>query len=164
VGWPQLVTGLLLTAVLLASAAVFAVAQVRLLRGPVRSPELPDEERRYLRRRAWRRLFGCLLLLLLGGQLWTALLFLEDPAQRLADQQGDGHRDLSPDEVRFAKVYGWFWVVFLLLLLALVLLAAWEMWSVRRRGVVERRRLLDDRRAMLQRQAVRLRQERNGHD
>ena len=44
--WPQLVSGLVLTAVLLVSAVVFAGTQVRLLRGPVRTGEMPDEERR----------------------------------------------------------------------------------------------------------------------
>jgi hypothetical protein len=163
VGWPQLVTGLALTAMLLVSAVVFTNVQIRLLRSTARSTDLADDERRHLRRRAWRRLFGCLLLFLLGIQLYVALVFLENPSQQLADEQADSSRQLTPDERSFLRLYGWFWIVFLLLLLTLVLLAAFEMWSVRRRGVQERRRLLADRRAMLEHQVGRLRQERNGH-
>jgi hypothetical protein len=161
VGWPLLVSGLVLTAVLLICAVLFVRPQVRLLRGPVRSPDLPEEERRYLRRQAWRRLVGCVLMLLLGVLLLGALLFLEVPSQRIIDTH-ENPDQRTPDERRFVLVYGWFWFAFLLLLLALVLLAGFELWSVRWRGLRERRQLLADRRAMLEHQIGRLREERNG--
>ena len=165
-GWPQLVTGLLLTAVLLASAAVFAVAQVRLLRGPVRSPELPDEERRYLRRRAWRRLFGCLLMAVLAG-LFVGMFFLEGPAQQLADAQmaaADAGEEFQPDEAQkqFGLFYRWYWIVLLLALLALLATAVVDLLATRRFSLRQYRRLQADRRAMVERQVARLRQERNG--
>jgi MFS family permease len=160
-GWPQIVSGALLVAVLLGVAVGFAWSQARALRRLTATPELPDDERRRQRGQAWRRLAGAGLLFVLAGMLAWALLFLEDPAQHLADLR-DGGVELNDEQRDFGRRYGAFWIAFLLILLVLLVLAGYEAWSVRRYALREHRKLQADRRAMIQRQVNRLRRERDG--
>jgi hypothetical protein len=167
VGWTQIIFGVVLVLVLLFVAALYGVRQLLALRRLRAAEEMALEERDYLYRRARRRLLMSLLLLLLGGMLATALLYLETPAQRLADQrevqeQGDPP-PLNPEQRLFARFYTSFWIVFLLVLMAVVLLAAIDFWATRRYGLSQHRKLVADRRAMIERELSRLRQERNGH-
>lgn len=168
-GWLQILTGLFLVLVLLALAIGFAWRQLAILRELRQDPYLPEEEGRYERGLAYRRLVSCALLLLLALLLLGALAFLEDPAQRLADEtkarRDQGlERELSPDEKLFLRVYSWYWIVFLLILLAVVVLAAFDLWAVRRYGRQQHRRIQDDRRAMIEDELGRMRQQRNGHE
>jgi hypothetical protein len=163
VDWPQIVSGALLIVALLSVSVYYGFRQVRELRGLRRGPGLPAEEALYQRRRAWRRLAGCGLMLLLAGLLAGALVYLEAPAQRLADQGVPSADAFTPRERDFVRLYGGYWIAFLLLLMAVVFLAAFDLWSTRRWGLRQHRKLQADRRAMIERQVTRLRQERNGH-
>jgi cytochrome bd-type quinol oxidase subunit 2 len=169
VGWSQIIFGAVLVQVLLVLAILYGVRQVLTLHRLRGADEMPVEERNHLHQRARRRLLMSLLLLLLGLMLTAALVYLEVPAQRLADQreaqeqQGD-FTPLDPDQRLFARLYGGFWLVFLLILMVVVLLAAVDLWSIRRYGLRQHRKLIADRRAMIEREVARLRQERNGHD
>jgi hypothetical protein len=168
VGWTQILFGAVLVLVLLFLAILYGVRQIVALRRLRAAEEMPLEERDYLRRRAWRRLLSSLLLLLLGAMLTVDLLFLEVPAQELADQreqlrqQGDTS-PLNAEQRLFARRYGSFFVLFLLVLMVVVFLAALDYWATRRYGLGQHRKLLADRRAMIERELTRLRQQRNGH-
>jgi hypothetical protein len=164
----QTVFGVLLVAALLVLSLFYGWRQVRALRGLRRAPGLPDEEARYERHRGWRRLVSCALMLLLAGLLAGALAYLEGQAQRYADMQdavaaGAPPREPTDDETRFLLLYGRYWIGLLLVLLAVVLLAALDLWATRRYGLQQHRKLAADRRAMIQRQVERMRGERNGH-
>jgi hypothetical protein len=163
-GWPQIVSGALLVAVLAGAAGAFAWGQVRALRRLATTPDLPDDERRQQRGQAWRRLIGAGLLLVLAIMLVWILLFLENPAQLLADQSDatPGRVEWTDAQRDFIRYYSVFWIVFLLILFLLVMLVGYEVWSLRRYALRERRKIQADRRAMIERQANRLRQERNG--
>jgi len=166
VGWPQTVAGAMLVALLVGVSAFFLGRQMRALRQLRRSTGAEDEDRR-LRRQTYRRLVSSGLLLLLGFLLAAAMLYLETPAQQLADQ-ADAFRsvgkeiELTPPQREFRSLYAWFWIVFLLILMTVVFLAAFDIWATRRYEVHERRRIQADRRAMLEEQLGRLRHERNG--
>jgi hypothetical protein len=168
VGWPQIIFGVVLVLVLLFVAALYGVRQILALRRLRAVEEMALEERDYLHHRARRRLVMSLLLLLLGVMLTVALVYLEAPAQRLADQraaqeqQGDSI-PFSPEQRLFARFYTSFWIVFLLVLMAVVLLAAVDFWATRRYGLRQHRQLVADRRDMIEREVSRLRQQRNGH-
>jgi hypothetical protein len=169
VGWSQIVFGAVLVLVLLAVAGLYCVRQVRALRRLPQAEEMPLDEARHQRRQAWRRLVTSVLLLVLAVMLTGALLFLEVPAQRLADERAAALGQAEPppmtaEETHFARFYGSFWVLFLLVLLAIVLLAALDLWSTRRYGLRQHRKLQADRRAMIERELSRLRQGRNGQD
>jgi di/tricarboxylate transporter len=165
VGWPQTVFGALLVAALLFVSLFYAWRQFRALRALRASPP-PDEEARYEHAKARRRLANSVLMLVLAGLLASGLVYFEAPAQRLADQRDaepEG-KPLSPQDRPFARAYGWYWIAVLLVLLAVVVLAAIDLFSTRRYGLRQYRKLQADRRAMVEHQVARLRQQRNGHE
>lgn len=167
-GWPQIIFGAVLVLVLLCTSILYIVRQIAALRRLRAIEEMPLEERAYLHSRARRRIITSLLLFVLGVMLAGALVYLEAPAQRLADvqeareQQGDT-TPLDPEQKFFARLYGTFWILFLLVLMAVIFLAALDFWATRRYGLHQHRKIVADRRAMIEREVSRLRQERNGH-
>jgi hypothetical protein len=169
VGWDQIVFGASLVAVLLGVAGFYSWRQLRLLRrlNLRREQEfLATEEDEFLRRQAWRRLINSGLMLVLAALLTGLLIWFEGPAQELAvtrDAFPEGQvPPLNPEQRSFAQVYTGLWIALLLVLLAVVLVAAVDVWSTRRYAVRQYRKLQADRRAMIERQVARLRQERNG--
>ena len=167
-GWTQIIFGVVLVLVLLFVAVLYIVRQILTLRRLRAAEEMALEERAYLHGRARRRLVTSLLLLVLGVMLAGALIYLEAPAQQLADHRDAmrQHGDDAPfnEEQRlFARSYLLFWILFLLILMAVIFLAALDYWATQRYGLRQHRKLIDDRRAMIEREVSRLRQERNGH-
>jgi hypothetical protein len=168
VGWPQIIFGAILVLVLLFVSLLYGVRQFIALRRLRHAEEMPLDEANHLRSQGRRRLVTSLLLLLLGIMLAGDLIFLEVPAQQLADQRVQQERQgdttpLSGEQRQFARFYGSFFVFFLLVLMAVVFLAALDFWATRRYGLRQHRKLSADRRAMIEREVSRLRQERNGH-
>jgi hypothetical protein len=166
VTWPQIVAGSLLVILLVAVSGFFLGRQVQVVRD-LRRASLPGEEQRRLRHQTYRRLVTSSLLLLLGFLLATALLFLEGPAQQLADERdalaAAGQKaDLSPAQKDFGRLYVGFWIGFLLILMTVLFLAAFDLWATRRHALLEHRKIQADRRAMLEQQINRLRHEDHG--
>jgi hypothetical protein len=168
VGWTQIIFGAVLVVVLLFVAVLYIVRQVIALRRLRAAEEMPLEEHAYLLGRARRRLVTSLLLLLLGVMLAVALIYLEAPAQALAEklaamrEQGESAAP-DPEQRTFTRFYLSFWIVFLLILMTVIFLAGWDYWATRRYGLRQHRKIIDDRRAMIEREISRLRQQRNGH-
>jgi hypothetical protein len=169
VGWPQIVFGVVLILVLLFTAILYTVRQMVALRRLRAAEEMSLDERDYSRKRARRRLLMSLLLFVLGVMLAAALLYLEDPAHRLAEEraamreQGVEAPPLNPEQKLFASRYLSFWIVFLLILMVVIFLAASDYWATRRYALNQHRKISDDRRAMIEREIARVRQERNGY-
>ncbi len=69
--------------------------------------------------------------------------------------------NLTPEQKQFARIWGWYWIAFMLILFLVLLLTGIDLWFVRRYGLKQHRQLIADRREMLQRQLHRLRQEHN---
>src|SRR5262249_57549002 len=101
-------------------------------------------------------------MVLLAVLLVGAMLFLEVPAQRLADRVDEEGPEAAegPEQKDFIRLYGYYWIGFLLLLLFLVVLAGIDLWAVRRFGLRQLRRLQDDRPAMIARQTPLMRERR----
>jgi flagellar biosynthesis/type III secretory pathway M-ring protein FliF/YscJ len=172
VGWPQIIFGAALIAALLFLALYYGWRQVVALRRLRLNPDLPGEERRYQHRQAVGRLVNSVLLLVLAALLTGVMVYLEPPTQQLVDQhaaavaKGEKPPERTPEQRQLVLVWGWWWVAFLVVLLAVVVLAALDLLAIRRWGLRQYRKLQADRRAMIERQAGRLRQERqerNGH-
>lgn len=167
-GWPQIIFGAVLVLVLLFTSILYIVRQIMALRRLRAVEEMALEERTYLHSRARRRMVTSILLLLLGVMLAGGMVYLEEPAQRLADNQAAKEQSgdttpLDPEQKLFARLYGAFWILFLLVLMAVIFLAALDYWATRRYGLHQHRKIIADRRAMIEREVSRLRRERNGH-
>jgi hypothetical protein len=81
-----------------------------------------------------------------------------DPlAEAAAVKEAEARRD---EVVRWVTGY---WIVALLVLLAIIFLAAFDLLATARFGLRQQRLLEAERHAMLEAQAMRLRKERNGH-
>jgi hypothetical protein len=142
-------------------SVVYTRRQVLALRKLRETPDLPEEETRRERRQCWRRLVSSVLLLLIAALIVVAELWLERPAQVLADRDKSLF-PLTDDERAFLRLWGAVWIAVLLLLFVVVVLALVDLWAIRRYSRIQHRKLRDDRRAMIARQLQRLRQERNG--
>ena len=149
------VFGWLLVLALLALAGFFGWRQVAALRR-LKDDDLPDDEKGYERRKAYRRLISSALTLLLAGLLGWLLVFYEGRVDELLRE------GRAAEERGFLRDYIWLWVAFLLLLLAVVMLAAADLWATRRYALRQYRKLQADRRAMIEQQVGRLRRQRNG--
>jgi hypothetical protein len=172
----QVIVGAVLVVALLGLALYTIWRQVRILRLPGGPGDPQTIEGVYRRAQVRRRLTSSVLMLVLACQLGGALLYLEGPAQQQADR-ADARADAlnrdepvappTAEERSFARFYGTYWLVFLLILLAVVALAFADLWATRRFGVRAHRQLQAERREMIDRQIARMRQEkgeRNGHD
>jgi hypothetical protein len=164
VPWYQTVFGTVLVVALFGLSIYFGrlqLLELHKLRGLMDA--LPDEEWRYERRKAYRRLVSSVLLFVLGVLL-IVLLTYEEPAQEIAEAR----RDLPPAtpftdaQLAFLRTWGWTWMTFLVVLLAVIVLAGLDLLSTRWYALRHFRKLHADRRAMIEREAQRMREKRNG--
>lgn len=163
--WSEIVFGSALAVGILVLAVFIGWRQVIQLRS-LSGQSLPEEEMRWESRKAWRRLVSAGLLLVIAVLLGSLLGFYEPDAQRLADERAAVAPDGPPmteEQKTFVRLWGGLVIALLLVLLALVALAGVDLWATRLYGLRQFRKLQADRRAMIERQAMRLRQERNGH-
>ncbi len=89
---------------------------------------------------------------------------LEDPARNLIENRQLGEkREFNPEEQQFVKLYSTYWLITLLVLLAIIILAGIDFFAIRRYGQRHYRQIQADRRTMIENQLARLRSQRNGH-
>lgn len=164
--WSEIVFGSCLVVVLVTLSLLVGRRQILQLR-KLRTQALPDEEMRWERRKAWRRLVSSALLFLLAALFVGLLVAYEPEAGRLADEREAFEQanapPFTPEQRVFLRVWGGLVLAILLVLLAVVFLAGVDLWATRRYAFRQFRKLQADRRAMVERQAQRMRQERNGH-
>ena len=162
----------LLVLLTLGVAGFFAWQQIAILGGLRASRSPAPEDGGYLRRQAWRRLLGCVMLVAIAGMISGWFLSGQDAGmialgEQIRAQDIAGEKQPHPEQDAAKRFYLYYWIGILLLLLALVMLAAVDIWAIRRFSARQFRRLRDDRRAMLERQLAELRRERgldrNGH-
>lgn len=164
--WSEIVFGSALVVFLLVVAVVLGWRQLGQLRR-LRTQLLPDEEMQWEHRKAWRRLVSAGLLTVMAGLLAALLGFYEPAAGRLAEEragfaEGEGP-PMTDEQKTLVRVWIGLLIALLLVLLVVVGLAGVDLWATRRYGLRQFRKLQADRRAMIERQATRMRQERNGH-
>jgi hypothetical protein len=167
VGTAEIVFGVLVVVVMTALGGYYTWRQWLTLHQLRAGAALPDDERRYLRNQAWRRLAGSVLMLLFAG-LFVGMFYLEGPAAQLV-AQGDEAKarneqpELDPAQKEFVRFYGGYWIVLLLVLLGIIAVAGYEFFAIRRYSLRHMRQIQADRRAMIAAEAGRLRRDRNGH-
>ena len=136
--------GLGIAFVMLASAGYFAWAQRALLQETHNDTEMSADDRRYTMNQCWRRLFGSLVLAVLGGMLAGALFFDYDP------------RTISRDDARFLIFYV---MTMLLLLLVIMVLAVFDFWATARHTISQQKNLLREQQEILEAELEAYRQE-----
>ncbi|HEV3260844.1 MAG TPA: hypothetical protein VG013_28590 [Gemmataceae bacterium] len=151
----------LIVLVLVGLAGYFGWREWQVLRGLRDEENLPPDDRRYLRRQAWRRLVCCGLMAVLAGLFvgWYALGFHQ---QALDWVEGRGPQGPPEREVRLLNLSLAYVGAAGVVLIGMLLLAAFDLWAIRRFGIRHLRQIQADRRAMIERQAARLRSRRNG--
>ena len=159
----ELTFGSLLVVVLLALAGYFAWQEVQELRRLRLPGGPPPDEARYIYRRAWRRLFCSGLLVVFAGLL-IGTYFLEMPLQQLINQKQAGDTEFSREQQDFLTLYRVYWIVALLVLLAIIATAGIDLWVLRRFSLREHRKIQADRRAMIEREVALIRRQRNGQN
>jgi hypothetical protein len=164
--WYEIGFGSLLVVVLITLSIYYGRQQLLALRRLRQTPDLPDEEMRYERSKAYRRIISCSGTLLLAAML-IVLLVYGLPVQQIADQR-EGfppgmNSPFAEEDIQLVRIWGWTLIAFLLVLMAVLTLAGIDLIATRRYGLRQYRKLQADRRAMIQRQANRMRRERNGH-
>lgn len=165
----QALAAYVLAALLLVLSCYISVQQLRSLRKLRLQNELSDEDRSYFRYQVWVRLTGCILMVILGAMVaGSYALGLEDRANEMGKAvheqrlQG-GDVTMTPEQHRFSKLYGAYWITVLVLLMVIVLLAALDMWAIRRYGRRHMKQLEADYRASVEQEVAILRSRRNGH-
>ena len=156
-----------LSAVLVILAVGTVVRQYRSLRRLARGPAVPSDDGRYLRNQAWRRILNSVFLLVLAGMLSGSYLSgMEDRADEIA-RTADARRKAAataaegdapvvvPEqsaELRdFARFYFAWWIAILLVLMLVVILAFFDLWSTRKYAWQQLRRIRDEQRTLLER-------------
>jgi hypothetical protein len=157
-----------MAALLAGVSLAFARQQIQTLRRSRAAPTGLDDPP-YERRRARLRLLCCGLMLILAGMVaGTDAFGLEERADALirvrqAERATGAPADFTPEQRHFGQIYSAYWIALLLLLFAVVLLAALDLWGIRRYRRRHLQRLRADRNAMLAQEVVVLRSQRNGH-
>ncbi len=154
----ELVLAALLVGVLLGLAGFYSWQQVRTLRA-LRADSGSADDRSYLRRRAWRRLIGCALMVLLAA-LVVGLYAIQAQLDA-APQDAPDRAHLRREQLAWIRWYSACVVVLAVVFFVLVWLALRDMMATRRYTVGQLRRLQSEHDAELRTQAARLRRERD---
>jgi hypothetical protein len=157
----ELVAGTFLIVVLIGVVGYFSRQELRNLRRVRTDPAASPEEQQRARNRTWRRLALGALLLVLAVQLLGEFQ-LEIMRRQLMPEGEEPLETLSAEQRSFARMYTYYWIVFLLLLMAVLFIAGYDLWSLRRWSLAEHRRLNSDRREMIKEEVALYRRQRNG--
>lgn len=126
--------------------------------------ELSSDDAAYFRAQFVRRLVGCVLLLIIAAMIAGAYVSgLEARAEQIGDvlrADAGGDRQPTPEQKQFQSLYAGYWIGVLLLLLAVVIVAALDLYAIRRYGSRHLKQIRDDRRAMIEREIANYRRER----
>jgi hypothetical protein len=159
--------GVVLVVLLVGLAGYFAWRQRSTLRELREHPEMPEEDRLFLRNQVIRRLLCSFLMLVLAGMLvgWyfmapTFSELFQEGRERWAAAEEQVFTERQEDFRRQMVAY---WCVALLVLFAIIAVAGADAWAIGRYGLRHRRQLRDERQqTLLELQAARRRHQGNG--
>lgn len=159
--------GFLLVALLVVLGAFFGFRELRALNRLRTFEHVPEEEGRYIRRKAFRRIAASVLMwvaaCLLAGSFWISP-GVEERAEKLRVEKEENNQTApSPEDRQVFHLYTLYWIGFLLVVLALLILAWFDLMATRQFGISQHRKIQDDRRAMIEEELLKLKYDRNGH-
>ncbi len=138
---------MLIAAVLVGVAAIFIVRQQQTLRSVRADAAMPAEQVRYLLRQSQRRMFGSVLLVLLAGMLVGSLFLNYEPLRKPIEQVPPDQQEAAKQALRVVTIY---WMVFLMLLMAVMALAVFDFWATARFSVQQQKLLFQQHQEMLE--------------
>lgn len=159
-----MVIGLILASSLVLVGALTAMRQRRALRTLAEEQFLADEDRRYRRGQALRRMATSGLLVVVGAMIGTYYLSGMDarmdaiPKGNKPDAPPQGDPQAEADK-QFTKFAGAYWIGILVLLFAAVCLAVFDFWVTRKYWMSRYKELKADHDAKLQRDLAVFRQQ-----
>lgn len=136
-----------IAATLCGVAVYFLVRQQQTLRGARADPAMPAEQRAYLMRQFQRRLFGSILLFLLAAMLVGSLFLDYEPLRQPIEEVPPAQQEAAKQAVRVISIY---WMVFLMLLMAVMALAVFDFWATARFSVQQQKLLFQQHQDMLE--------------
>jgi hypothetical protein len=146
----DIAVGLAAAAVLLAVAFYFARRQRIVLQHMRFDAALTKDHRRYLLKQCWRRFFSSLLLVILAVMLVGSLFLDYEP-------RPDVDREAARESVPFLIAYV---IAMLLIVMAILLVAAFDFLATARFGVEQRKQLIQEHQELLAAELAQLRHRR----
>lgn len=132
--------GLLIAATLLAVAIYYARRQQTTLQQLRFNTALAKDQRSYLLKQCWRRLFGSLLLVVVAGMLVGSLFLNYDLTPPDID------REAFNEGARFLFAYV---MAMLLVVMMILIIAVFDFWATARFGVEQRKQLVQEHQELL---------------
>ncbi len=157
----EITLGIGLAVLLVVVAVYFAFRQRQTFRQLRSDTTLSLDDRRYLYKQAVRRTASSALLFLLAGFI-VGWFFLEPALEEL--RPAGPVAELPESSKESLRLLTYYWIVALLVFLAVVLLAVYDLFATARFGARHHRQLEDARRAALQAEVERIRRERRGRN
>jgi hypothetical protein len=133
-------TGLLFAAILFAVAIFYARRQQATLQQVRFDAGMPKDQRRYLLKQSWRRMFGSLLLVVLAGMLVGSLFLDWEPLADGVDEAA------AKQSVHFLVAYV---LAMFLIWMMILLVAVIDFWATARFGVEQRKQLVQEHQELL---------------
>jgi hypothetical protein len=139
--------GILIAILMIVVAAFFIWQQGLTLQSVRLNSILSHAQRRYLIRQCWRRLFGSFVLVLLAVMLFGSLFLDYEPLRLPVDELPQAEQQADKQATRFLIIY---WMALLLLVMALLALAVFDLWATVRHGVQQQKQLFQEHQEMLE--------------
>lgn len=156
--------------VLIGMAGFFAWRQWRAWQAMPRHSDLPLADRLYLTHQVWRRLAGCVLMVLLALMLGGWYVFDFDGQAAALTVRGNSADTVAEAmqrgaaQQRFINFFSFYWIFTVLVLLGIVFIVALDVIAIRRFSMRHMRQIQSERRAMIEREVALMRSQRNGHN
>jgi hypothetical protein len=151
------VVGLIFAALLVLLGAGAGLRQFNTLARVRTQPYMPDEDRRYFRGQARRRLLASALLLVIGTMI--GVWYLSGMDARMDALRNTPDDPQTEADKEFAKLVGIYWVVVILLLGVVVGVAVVDFWATRKYWMARYKEIKEDYDAKLQRDLAVYRQQ-----
>lgn len=155
-----------LAGLILMVGGYYLYSGIRTLRRTTPAFEMLPDERRFLRRQAWRRIINSFLMLLLSVELVAA--YASGLPERIDGIISERERatvngvkpPLTDEQRQSVRFFGGCVIAFMLQLGVVIALAGLDFWATRRYALSKFRQIATERRAMIQRQLTKWREER----
>jgi hypothetical protein len=140
--------GILISATLLVVACYFIWRQGQTMRElAAQHATIPSEQRRFLRKQCWRRLFGAAMLVVLACMLFGSVFLDYDPLRLSPDNVPQVDHETARQAVGFLTFY---LMTMLLILMAILTLAVLDFWAIARFGVQQQKQLAQEHQQLLE--------------